>query len=388
MERVRYAIRDIAVLAEQLAREGKTILPLNVGDPLLFDFRTPPHMVEAVARALRDGKNGYAPSLGVDEALEAVRAEAERTGIRNLQGAFITQGASEAIEVCLAALLNPGENVVTPSPEYPLYSAVLAQLEAQPNSYRLSEDAGWEPDLEHLESRIFTGTRAIIVGDPNNPTGAVYSRRTLEAIAELARQHNLVIFADEIYHKLALEGEQPVSIAALAPDVPVVTFNGLSKAYLVPGWRLGWAVVSGAGTDLKPYVEGMQKLLRARVSANHPEQYAIRPALEGPQDHLAEVIAKLRRRRDLTMKWCNSIPRMSCVAPRGGFYAFPHLDIPGSDEEFVKQLLVEKQILVVHGSGFGPAPAASHIRIVFLPDEATLERAYQGIAAFLREHYP
>ena len=387
LEHVRYAIRDIAVLAEQLAREGKSILPLNIGDPLLFDFQTPPHMIEAVARAMRDGKNGYAPSLGIDDALEAVRAEAERTGIRNIQGVFITQGVSEAVEVCLAALLNPGENVVTPCPEYPLYSLVLAQLGAQPNSYRLAEEAGWEPDLEHLESRIFTGTRGLIVGDPNNPTGAVYSRRTLEAIAELARQHNLVIFADEIYHKLELEGEQSVSIAALAPDVPVVTFNGLSKAYLVPGWRLGWAVVSGAGVDLKSYVEGVQKLLRARLSANHPEQYAIRPALEGPQDHLVEVLAKLRRRRDLTMKWCSSIPRMSCVAPRGGFYAFPRIDIPGSDEVFVKQLLIEKQILVVHGSGFGQGRGAQHLRIVFLPDEATLERAYQGIAAFMREHY-
>lgn len=387
LEHVRYAIRDIAVLAEQLAREGKPTLPLNIGDPLLFDFQTPPHLIEAVTKAMRDGKNGYAPSLGIDEALEAVRAEAERNGIRDIQGVFITQGVSEAVEVGFAALLNPGENVVTPCPEYPLYSLVLAQLGAQPNSYRLSEESGWEPDLEHLASRIFTGTRAIIVGNPNNPTGAVYSRRTLEAIAELARQHSLVIFADDIYSKLALDGEPPVSIAALAPDVPVVTMNGLSKAYMVPGWRLGWAVVSGRGVELKAYVEGMQKLLRARLSANHPEQYAVRPALEGPQDHLQEVLAKLRLRRDLTMKWCHAIPRLSCVAPRGGFYAFPQLDIPGSDEDFVKQLLIEKQILVVHGSGFCQAPGAQHIRIVFLPDEATLERAYTGIAAFMREHY-
>jgi alanine-synthesizing transaminase len=387
LEHVRYAIRDIAVLAERLAREGKSILPLNIGDPLLFDFATPPHMIEAVAKAMRDGKNGYAPSLGIDEALEAVRAEAERNGIRNIQGVFITQGVSEAVEVCLAALLNPGENVVTPCPEYPLYSLVLTQLGAPPNSYRLAEDAGWEPDLEHLESRIFAGTRGIIVGDPNNPTGALYSRQTLEGIVELARQHKLVIFADEIYHKLALEGEQPMSIAALAPDVPVVTFNGLSKAYFVPGWRLGWAVVSGQGVDLSHYVEGIQKLLRARLSANHPLQYAIRPALEGPQDHLVDVIAKLRRRRDLTVKWCNSIPHMSCVAPRGGFYAFPRIDIPDSDEDFAKQLLLEKQILVVHGSGFGQEPGTQHLRIVFLPDEATLEHAYAGIDAFMREHY-
>jgi len=389
LEHVRYAIRDLAVLAEQVARQGKTILPLNIGDPLSFDFRTPPHLVEAVARAMRDGKNGYAPSLGVEEAVDAVRAEAERQGIRNIQSVFISQGVSEAIEVCLAALVNPGENVLTPCPEYPLYSAVLAKLDTQPNPYLLDEDNGWEPDIEHLASRVFTGTRGIVVGNPNNPTGAVCSRRTLEAIAELARQHNLVIFADEIYNKLVFDpaGAGPVSIAALAPDVPVVTFNGISKAYLAPGWRLGWGVVSGEAAAVKPYVEGIHKLLRARISANHPEQYAIRPALEGPQDHIAEMLSRLRARRDLTLRWVNATPRISLVEPRGAFYAFPRLDIPEPDEDFVKKLLVEKHVLVVHGSGFGEAPGTRHFRIVFLPDEATLGRAYRAIADFMREHY-
>lgn len=387
LEHVRYAIRDIVLLAEQLTREGKEILPLNIGDPVIFDFRTPPHLIEAVAKAMRDGKNSYAPSLGVDEALEAVRAEAERKGIRNIQSVFITQGVSEAVDVCLTALVNPGENVLTPSPEYPLYSAVLAKLEAQPNSYALDEDGGWEPDLEDIAKRIFTGTRAIVVINPNNPTGAVYSRPTLEAIVELARQHNLVIIADEMYDKLNLDGEPHVPIASLAPDVPVVTMNGLSKAYLAPGWRVGWAVVSGDPVAVKPYLEGIHKLLRPRLCANHPQQYAIRPALEGPQDHLAETLGKLRARRDLTVQWCNSTPRLSCVAPRGAFYAFPRLDIPESDEDFVKRLLLEKHVLVVHGSGFGQAPGTRHFRSVFLPDERTLTRAYEAIGAFLREHY-
>lgn len=387
LEHVRYAIRDLAVLAEQLAREGKHILPLNIGDPLKFDFQTPPHLIEAVAKAMRDGKNGYAPSLGIPEALEAVRTDAARKGIRNVQSVFVTQGVSEAVDVCLSALVNPGENVLTPSPEYPLYSAMLAKLGAQPNTYALDEECDWAPDLEHLAGRIFAGTRALVVINPNNPTGAVYSRATLEAIVELARQHNLVIFADEIYERLILDGEPHVSIAALAPDVPVVTFNGLSKAYLAPGWRLGWGVVSGEAAAVKPYVEGIHKLLRARLSANHPQQYAVRAALQGPQDHLPEVIGKLRSRRDLTLKWCNSTPRLSCVSPRGAFYAFPRLDIAGNDEDFVKQLLVEKQVLVVHGSGFGQAPGTRHVRLVFLPDEATLARAYEGMAAFLHEHY-
>ena len=386
-EKVTYSIRDIAVLADQLAREGKKIISLNIGDPPSFDFKVPEHLVEAVAKAMRDGKNGYAPSLGVPEALEAIRASAERRGIRNIQSIFITSGVSEAVDVCLTALVNPGENILTPCPDYPLYSAVLAKLGAEPNAYSLDESSDWQPDLGHLETRIFAGTRAIVLINPNNPTGAVYSRKTLEAVAEHARQNNLLILSDEIYSDLVLDGSHPESIAALAPDLPVITFGGLSKGYLAPGWRLGWAIVSGPETSLRPYVEGMHKLLRARLSASHPMQYAVKPALEGPQDHLDAVRAKLRARCDLTVKWCNAIPRMSCVAPRGAFYAFPRVDIPDRDEHFVKQLLMEKQVLVVHGSGFGQAEGTKHFRIVFLPEEATLELAYRAIAEFMKERY-
>src|SRR5208337_2446486 len=205
-----------------------------------------------------------APSLGIPEAIEAIRAEAERKGIRNIQTVFLTAGVSEALDICLTALVNAGENVLTPSPEYPLYSAVLAKLGAQPNAYLLDESNDWEPDLEDIARKINSGTRAIVVSNPNNPTGAVYSRATLERIAELARRHGLVIFADEIYDKMILDGEPHTSLATLAPDVPVVTFNGLSKAYLVPGWRVGWGVASGNAAALKPYVEGVHKLLRAR----------------------------------------------------------------------------------------------------------------------------
>jgi alanine-synthesizing transaminase len=389
LDRVRYAIRDLAVLADELARQGKEILPLNIGDPLQFDFRTPPHLIEAVVKAMRDGLDGYAPSLGVPEAVAAARAEAERKGIRNIQSVFITAGVSEAVDVCLAALINPDENVLTPSPEYPLYSAVLAKVGASLNPYLLDEANGWEPDLEHISRRVFSGTRALLVINPSNPTGAVYSRETLERVAEIARQNNLLIFADEIYDKLILDdGQKHTSIAALAPDLPVVTFNGLSKAYLAPGWRVAWTVVSGPSMALKPYLEGVHKLLRARLCSNHPQQYAVRPALEGPQDHLVEVRRKLRARRDLTMAWCNTTPRISCVKPLGAFYAFPRLEIPESDEDFVRQLLAAKQVLVVHGSGFGQAPETRHFRIVFLPDEPTLARAYASIADFIRERYP
>jgi len=385
VEHVRYAIRDIAVLAEEVARQGQRILPLNIGDPLKFDFATPPHIIEAVVKAMREGRNGYAPSSGIPEAVEAVRAEAERKGFRSIQSIFITQGVSEAVDLCLTALVNPGENVLTPSPEYPLYSAVLAKLEAEPNAYALDESHGWEPDVDDLASKINSCTRAIVVINPNNPTGGVYSRPTLEAIADLARRHRLVIFADEIYDKLILDADPHTSLATLAPDVPVVTFNGLSKAYLVPGWRLGYVVATGPAASLENYIEGIQKLVRARLSANHPEQFAVRAALEGPQDHLPEVISKLRSRRDLTVEFCNSTPRLSCVSPKGAFYAFPKLDITGDDETFVRELLLSKHVLAVHGSGFGQAPGTRHFRIVFLPEEQTLTRAYQNIAEFLQD---
>ena len=387
LDNVRYAIRDLAVLADQVTKQGHKVLPLNIGDPLNFDFQTPAHMIDAVYKAMRDGKNGYAPSSGIREALDAIRGEAERKAITNIQDVFITSGVSESVDVCLAALLNPGENVLTPAPDYPLYSAVLAKLGVELNTYELNEDDGWQPDLADVTRKISPRTRGIVLINPNNPTGSLCSRRMLESVAELARRHNLVIFADEIYDKLILDNDQHVAMAAVAPDVPVVTFGGLSKNYLAPGWRIGWGVVSGDDAVVKPYVEGVNRLLRSRLCANHPEQYAIKPALEGPQDHLVQVNKKLRSRRDRTVQWCSSTPRVSCVPPRGAFYAFPKLDIPEGDDVFVKELLLQKHVLVVHGSGFGQRAGTKHFRIVFLPDEKTLGAAYQALADFLHERY-
>ena len=287
----------------------------------------------------------------------------------------------------MAALLNPGDDILTPSPDYPLYSAVLAKLGIGLNTYWLNEDDGWQPDLMDIHQKITPRTRAIVLINPNNPTGSLCSRGMLEQIAEVARRHNLVIFADEIYDKMILDDDKHVSIASAAPDVPVVTFGGLSKNYLAPGWRIGWGIVSGDSAAVKPYIEGIHRLLRSRLCANHPEQYAIKAALEGSQHHLVEVRKKLRSRRDLTVKWCDSTPRVSCVSPRGAFYAFPRLDIPEGDDVFVKELLVQKHVLVVHGSGFGQKPGTNHIRIVFLPDEKTLGKAYQSIAEFIQKRY-
>jgi alanine-synthesizing transaminase len=209
LENVRYAIRDLACLADDVAQKGHKILPLNIGDPLSFDFQTPPHMIEAVYRAMKDGKNGYAPSPGIPEALEAIRAEAGRKGITSVQDVFVTSGVSETVDLCLSALLNEADNLLTPSPDYPLYSAVLAKLGIDLNTYALNEDDGWQPDLIDVHKKIKSRTRGIVLINPNNPTGAVCTRRMLEAVAELARRNNLVIFADEIYDKLILDGGRP-----------------------------------------------------------------------------------------------------------------------------------------------------------------------------------
>jgi alanine-synthesizing transaminase len=388
LENVRYAIRDLVGYAEEIARQGHKILPLNIGDPISFDFATPAHMIEAVSKAMRDGKNGYAPSPGIPLALNAIRGEAARKGITSVQDVFVTGGVSESVDVCITALLNPGEDLLTPRPDYPLYSAILTKLGIGLNPYFLNEEDGWQPDLDDIRAKITPRTRGLVLINPNNPTGSVSGRRTLEAIAELARQHHLVIFADEIYDKLILDDDELHSMAAIAPDVPVVTFGGLSKNYLAPGWRIGWGIVSGERAAVGRFAEAIQKLLRSRLCANHPEQYAIPGALEGPQDHLTVACAKLRGRRDLTVRWANSTRRVSCVSPRGAFYAFPRIDIPEADDIFVRELLRQKHVMVVNGSGFGQKPGTKHFRIVFLPEEPTLAKAYGAIGEFMAERYP
>ncbi len=388
LDNVRYAIRDLVCVADEIIKQGHKVLPLNIGDPNVFDFQTPPHMIEAVYKAMRDGKNGYAPSPGIKQALDAIRGEAARKGITSVQDVFVTNGVSETVDACLTALLNPGDDLLTPCPDYPLYSALLTKLDMKLNTYYLNEEDGWQPELDDLEKKITPRTRGIVLINPNNPTGSMCTRAMLERVAEVARRHNLIIFADEIYDKLILDDDEHIAMAAVAPDVPVVTFGGLSKNYLVPGWRIGWGIVSGEAAVVKQYAEGIQRLLRARLCANHPEQYAIKPALEGPQDHLIEVRKKLRSRRDLTVQWCNSTSRVSCVSPRGAFYAYPRIDIPEGDDAFVKELILQKHVMVVHGSGFGQKPGTKHFRIVFLPDEQTLAKAYGAIAEFMKERYP
>ena len=388
MANVRYAIRDLAVVADEVAREGHKILYLNIGDPCKFDFPTPPHMIEAVHKAMLDGHNSYGESLGIKPAVEAIRHHAEANGFKDIQSIFVGYGSGEVIDSCLTALVNPGENVLTPSPEYPLYSAVLAKLGATLNAYDLDESNGWEPDIEDIKRKVNAQTRALLLINPSNPTGAVYSKRMLEKLLEIARENNLVILADEIYDQLIYEpGAKHTSIATLAQDIPIITFNGLSKAYCVPGWRIGWAIATGPRESLHNYLESVHRLLRARLSAPHPFQHAIKPALEGPQNHIPVMLEKLNRRAHITEEWAKRTPRVSLVKPKGAFYAHPALEIPEDDLTFVTDLLKQKHVLVVHGSGFGQKPGTRHIRIVFLPQEDVLHAAYEKITDFMQERY-
>lgn len=379
---ITYAVRDIVVLANEVAKTGKEMLYLNIGDPNLFDFAPPRHMVEATYKAMLNNYNGYSPSSGIKPALDSIAGEADRKNIKNVQDIFVTTGASEAIDICLTALVNEGENVLTPTPGYPLYTAIASKLQNMENPYYLNEENGWQPDLDDIRSKINDKTRAIIIINPNNPTGSNCSVDTLKELIKIAKDNNLIIFADEIYDKLLFEGESHTSIASLDSEAPMVTFGGLSKNYMVPGFRIGWGIVSGDRNILKDYIEAINKLLRARLSANHPEQYAIPTALDGDHSHLVTANQKLTIRRDLTVEMLNAIPGISCVKPEGAFYAFPRLHINTPDNIFVSELIRETGVVVVPGSGFGQRPGTNHFRVVFLPPEDILIKAYNNIARF------
>jgi len=388
-ENITYAIRDVVVEADKLKKQGKKILHLNIGDPNVFDFETPKHMIEAVNRAMLENRNNYAHSMGVPEAREAIAKEQERLGIKYVteDDILVTTGVSEGIELVLNALLNPGDNVLTPIPSYPVYLAVVHKIGAYLNQYMTNEENDWQPDLDDIRKRINKKTKGIVLINPNNPTGSLYDRKTLEEITDLANEHSLVIFTDEIYNKILFDGETHVPLASLTNDIPVVTFNGLSKNYICPGWRVGWSVFTGPEKEIADYKEGVSKMARSRLSAPGPFQYAVKPALEGPQDHIEDMNSRLRERRDLLYKRLNEIEGFSCVKPKGAFYAFPRFDLGvRDDKKFVIDLLYKKQILTVFGTGFG-YPKPDHMRIVFLPPIETLEEAFDKLEEYVKENY-
>jgi len=398
-EKVTYAIRDIAVKAKHLEDQGRKIIYLNIGDPPVYDFETPFELRQIVSeKILQSSANSqlnvsvYGDSMGLIEAREAVaRYATEKKRIKGVTAndVFMANGASEAITLAIAALINPGDNIMTPSPGYPLYSGQIPVYHGNLNPYLLNESTGWQIDFDELEKRVNKRTKAIVVINPNNPTGANYNRESLLNVINFARRHNLVIFADEIYDKLLLDGQTHTSIASLADDIPVITFGGLSKNYIMPGWRVGWAIFSDPTAVMADYREAINKLLRARLCAVHPQQYMVAPALNGNDSHLPQIIQKLTIRRDITDKMLNEIPGISCVKPEAAFYAFPRIQLPPgvTDEQFVLELLNDTGVLVVYGSGFGQQRGTNHFRVVFLPDENILRHSYTLIGEFTAKFY-
>ena len=385
VDRFTYAIRNIVVEAKKVEQTGMKVRYLNIGDPNQFGFLTPPHLIEAVARAMRDGHNGYTPSPGIAPAREAAAADFVARGVNvDADRVLITSGTSEGIELALTAIVDEGEEVLVPSPTYPLYTAVLAKIGAQPAYYRTDHTREWMPDLDHIRSLINPKTRALVVIDPNNPTGAIYPQAMRRAMIALAEEHGLVILADEVYGDLAYDGAVP-PMAALDHDAPIISYSSLSKAYLAPGWRAGWMAV-GASPRLDPALAAIKKLADGRLCSPGPMQYAVTAALTGDRSHQVAFRQQLRERAELTTARMNAIPGMSCVAPRGAFYAMPKVELPPgkTDVDFVLGLLRAKGILCVYGSGFGTAPADGFFRIVFLASPAELASVYDDVAAFTR----
>ncbi|BAU23019.1 aminotransferase [Caldimicrobium thiodismutans] len=386
---VEYAIRDIVETSKEALKKGKDLIYLNIGDPVKYGFSTPRNLIEAAYKAMLKNQNSYSDSVGIPEALSAIEKYAEKKGIKPID-IFITQGASEAIEFAIASLVDPGENIILPCPCYPLYQAITSKLGIEPRFYYLDEENNWEPDLNSLEDSIDEKTRAIVIINPNNPTGAIYSKKILLELLEIARKYNLIILSDEIYDQFILDvGVEHISIASLAEDVPVVTFNGLSKCYFAPGWRVGWGIVSGPKEILEDYIEAIHKLARSRLCAPHPLQYAIPEALNNENGYIKKILPELKKRRDLIVDGLNNLSGIRCVRPQGAFYAFPRLELPEiSDLDFTKQLIMEEGVVVVHGSGFGQKPGTKHFRIIFLPEEKVLKEALVRIERFIKRICP
>lgn len=381
-----YAIRNIVEEAKKVEAVGTRVRYLNIGDPIPFGFKTPQHLLDAVKRAMHDGLNGYTSSPGIESAREAVADDFAARGLKiPADRVLLTMGTSEGIELALTALVDPGEEVLVPVPTYPLYTAVLAKLGANAAYYRTDPNNNWMPDLDHIESLIGPSTRALVVINPNNPTGAVYSDSTRRKLLDLANRHNLLLLADEVYADLAYDG--PISpIGSLDPEAPVISFSSLSKAYLAPGWRAGWMAI-GTSDRLNDLLAAIKKLADGRLCSTAPMQAAITAALTQKRSDQDAFRTALRERAELTTARLNAIDGMSCVAPTAAFYAVPQVTLPPNktDEDYVLGLLRSTGVLCVHGSGFGLPPGDGYMRVVFLANLQELDEIYDLVASFTSE---
>lgn len=378
--------------AYRLEEEGHRILKLNIGNPAPFGFSAPDEIIQDVIHNLANAE-GYTASKGLFAARKAIMHECQRLNIPgvDIEDIFLGNGASELIVMAMQALLNNGDEVLVPAPDYPLWTAAVNLAGGKARHYLCDEQSDWFPDLADIESKITDRTRGIVVINPNNPTGAVYSQEVLEAIVELARRHNLIIFADEIYSKILYDDAEFIPMGRLAQDVLCVSFNGLSKAYRLAGFRSGWMVISGAKHRARSYIEGLEMLSSMRLCANVPAMYAVQTALGGYQS-INELIVpggRLRDQRDAAMKAIAEVPGLSCVKPKGALYLFPKLDLNmykiKDDQQMILDFLLQEKVLLVQGTAFN-WPNRDHFRIVFLPREDDLTKAIHRFGNFLSRY--
>ena len=388
-----YDIRGpVLAAAKRMEEEGHRIIKLNIGNPLPFGFEAPEEIVVDVIRNMRDA-SGYTDSLGLFAPRKSIMHYCQEKGIQGVtvEDIFLGNGVSELIVMAMQGLLNNGDQVLVPMPDYPLWTAAVSLSGGLPVHYLCDEANEWYPDLKDIRSKVTSNTKAIVVINPNNPTGALYPKEILEGILEIAREHGLIVFADEIYDKVLFDGNKHISLASLADDVLCITMNGLSKNYRACGYRAGWMVVSGDKRHAKDYIEGLNMLASMRLCANVPGQMAIQTALGGYQsiNDLIGPNGRLTRQRDLAWKMLTEIPGVTCVKPKGALYLFPKLDPKmypiKDDEQFMLELLKEEKVLLVQGSGFN-WPHPDHFRVVFLPHENDLAEAIGRVARFL-DHY-
>ncbi|MGB7481017.1 MAG: pyridoxal phosphate-dependent aminotransferase [Burkholderiaceae bacterium] len=375
--------------AKQMEEEGHKIIKLNIGNVGAFGFDAPDEIVQDMIRNMQ-AASPYTDSKGLFAPRKSVMHYTQQKNIAGvtIDDIYLGNGASELIMLSMNALLNSGDEVLVPAPDYPLWTAATSLSGGNPVHYMCDEQAGWMPDLDDIKRKITSNTKAIVVINPNNPTGALYSDDLLRELVEIARQHQLIVFADEIYDKILYDGARHTSIASLADDVLFITLNGLSKNYRSCGYRAGWMVVSGEKKHAKDYIQGLNMLTSMRMCANAPGQYAIQTALGGYQsiDDLVAPGGRLARQRDLAYKLLTDIPGVTCVKPKSALYMFPRLDPAvypiADDQQFAYQLLAEEKVLIVQGTGFN-YPTPDHFRVVFLPNTDDLAESMGRIARFL-----
>lgn len=394
LDNVLYDVRGpVADEAARMEAAGTHILKLNIGNPAPFGFRTPDEVVYDMSQQLPDTE-GYSPSKGLFSARKAIMQYAQLKSIPNvsIDDIYTGNGVSELINLSLSALLDNGDEVLVPSPDYPLWTACVNLAGGTAVHYTCDEESEWYPDIEDIRSKITDRTKAIVIINPNNPTGALYPKEILEQIVEIAREHQLMLFSDEIYDRLVMDGLEHISIASLAPDLFCVTFSGLSKSHMIAGWRVGWMILSGNKRIAKDYIEGLNMLANMRMCSNVPAQSIVQTALGGHQsvkDYLVPG-GRVHDQRDLVYNMLNEIPGITAVKPKAAFYIFPKIDVKKfnihSDEQFALDLLHDKHILISHGGAFN-WQQPDHFRVVYLPRMGMLRETIGELADFFGTYY-